>query len=193
MNLNFAEQFKRTFSYQNIVYLISTIVFYFFGSGIARYLGQILNWPLLFLGLGYVILLMLSGFYLRAYFDPFILNSKNEKSLSTSSLLEIKRQNLMAGLATLSISCVLVYLIVIGNGTNASLIFFLILTFALMFLFAVPPFKMAARGYGELVLSVWIADLVPVLAFLLHGAEIPKVIPLLTFPLTALIRAVDIQ
>ena len=51
-------------------------------------------------------------------------------------------------------------------------------------MFAAPPFRLAARGYGEFILSVITVNIIPAFAYLLQNNELHPLIPLITFPMT---------
>jgi 1,4-dihydroxy-2-naphthoate octaprenyltransferase len=65
-----------------------------------------------------------------------------------------------------------------------------LLVMALAFLGAVfystPPLRLAFSGYGELVLAILYANLLPAYAFLLQTGEFHRLLAMSTFPLTAL-------
>jgi 1,4-dihydroxy-2-naphthoate octaprenyltransferase len=52
--------------------------------------------------------------------------------------------------------------------------------------FSVPPVRLAFSGYGELVVAILFANLVPALAFLLQTGDLHRLLAMSTFPLTAL-------
>jgi 4-hydroxybenzoate polyprenyltransferase len=59
-------------------FLLGGILFYALGAGIARYLGQPIDWGLYFLGQAWGTFLQLGAHYLNEYFDsPADLNNPN--------------------------------------------------------------------------------------------------------------------
>jgi 1,4-dihydroxy-2-naphthoate octaprenyltransferase len=59
----------------------------------------------------------------------------------------------------------------------------------LLVAWAVPPFRLVYSGYGELVLAILWANLLPAFAFILQTGEIHRILPLITIPLTFLALA----
>jgi 1,4-dihydroxy-2-naphthoate octaprenyltransferase len=64
---------------------------------------------------------------------------------------------------------------------------------ALIFLgaifYAVPSVRLVFQGYGELVVAILFANLLPAFAFLLQTGELHRLLAMSTFPLTALALA----
>jgi 1,4-dihydroxy-2-naphthoate octaprenyltransferase len=61
------------------------------------------------------------------------------------------------------------------------------------FIYAIPPFNLSARGYGDLVLVILIANLVPGLGYSIQTGTIHSLMLLLVFPLTPLLLAMMIS
>jgi 1,4-dihydroxy-2-naphthoate octaprenyltransferase len=59
----------------------------------------------------------------------------------------------------------------------------------LAFFYGVPPFRLAYKGFGDLSESILIASLFPALGFILETGELHRLVPMLTFPLLALLLA----
>jgi len=55
--------------------------------------------------------------------------------------------------------------------------------------YPVPPIRLEYSGYGELVLSLLIANLTPALGYLLQGGDSLRLLAMVTFPLTMLFLA----
>jgi len=53
-------------------------------------------------------------------------------------------------------------------------------------LYALPPIRLVSSGYGELIMSIIIAGLIPAWAFLLQGNDFHKLLIMVAFPLTTL-------
>jgi 1,4-dihydroxy-2-naphthoate octaprenyltransferase len=52
--------------------------------------------------------------------------------------------------------------------------------------YSIPPLKLASSGYGELLMSILVANLIPALAYLLQAGEWSRLLPMTTFPLLLL-------
>jgi 1,4-dihydroxy-2-naphthoate octaprenyltransferase len=63
------------------------------------------------------------------------------------------------------------------------------LAFLVAFFYAVPPFRLVYSGYGELALSLQMANIIPALAFLLQVGNLHRLLAMITFPITALYLA----
>lgn len=164
--------------------IIAAILFFFLGSGIARFLGNQIQMDVLFIGMGGVIFTVASGFFLRSYFDfvdPEIRKNTNSEGLN---LEKQKNVYLLFGLATLTGASILAYLIALGRSIPNSAFIFMAILFGYVFIFAIPPFRLGSRGYGEFILCVLLVDIIPAFAFLLQTDVLHQLIPLITFPLT---------
>lgn len=170
----------------------AAILFYALGGGIGAYLGEIIDWPLYWIGQGMVILLLLSGFFLREYFDrpglPFeISNPRDSKQKQTGRVTRVTF--LQVALTTLTAGAVLTVIVMAREGFSSIIFLFVGLAFLLMILYALPPFRLANAGYGELILAVMQANLFPALAFTFQSGEVHRLLAMLTFPLTFLYLA----
>ena len=68
-------------------------------------------------------------------------------------------------------------------------IVYLILIFLFMVAYAIPPTRLSESGFGELVLAIYFATLIPALSFLLQTDGYHRLLPMSTFPLTLLALA----
>jgi 1,4-dihydroxy-2-naphthoate octaprenyltransferase len=99
---------------------------------------------------------------------------------------------LLAAITTLTIGAMLtVLLLAQGNLTPGALVI-LGIGLLLGFFYAVPPFKLAYSGYGELVAAVLLTNLVPAFAYLLQEGELIEILGVLTLPLTTLYLALTL-
>jgi 1,4-dihydroxy-2-naphthoate octaprenyltransferase len=65
--------------------------------------------------------------------------------------------------------------------------FFLLLTSVLLILaYAIPPFRLINRGFGELVLAVHLSYIIPSIGYLFQAGEHSRLLTLLLIPLTIL-------
>jgi 1,4-dihydroxy-2-naphthoate octaprenyltransferase len=174
--------------------ILSAVLLYLLGIGIAHYLNGQINWTSLFLGLAWIVIILLGTQYLNEYFDPLsIVENPIRKHTPFSGVVgaigsgRLPRQvALWAGLTCYAITASLTILIIQSFGTSpvVLLIFGLILLAGL--LYALPPSRLISSGYGELILSIIITGLIPASAFLLQGHVFHRLLIMVAFPLTTL-------
>jgi 1,4-dihydroxy-2-naphthoate octaprenyltransferase len=182
--------------YVRPVMLAAGVIFYFLGVGIARYLGQSINWGRFWLGLGLVLMLQLMSYFLKAYYDVVEAEShlpRTQKADEGHGLPEVRnlpRQNvlMLAGTAMIAGAAVMVMLFSIG-ATNAALIIFIGISLLLSYFYAVPPARLVYNGYGELTEAILLTNLFPGLAFLLQTGELHRLLAMITFPLLLIFLA----
>lgn len=165
--------------------LLAGVLFYALGGGIAHYLGISLNWGVYSVGQVCILLLQLSGYFLEEYFSlpPFAASIKGQPALLT-------RPNILAVAATfLTIGAALTVLLLAQRVLNPAAFLILGLAFLLAMVYALPPVRLGSLGYGELAVSILLANLAPALAFLLQAGELHRLLALITFPLTLLFLA----
>ena len=175
-------------------YILSAVLLYLLGIGIAHYLSGQINWTSLFYGLAWIVLILLGTQYLNEYFDPMVMvDAPIQKHTPFSGVSgaigtgRLPRQvALWAGLACFAITASLTVLIIqfIGFSLVVVLIFVLILLAEL--LYALPPFRLVSSGYGELIMSIIVGGMIPALAFLLQGHDFHRILVMVAFPLTTL-------
>jgi 1,4-dihydroxy-2-naphthoate octaprenyltransferase len=162
------------------------------GTGIARYLGVSVDWGVYLLGQGWVTLLQLSMHYFGDYFahpadvanerrTPF---SERSDSLGPGKLP--RSLALWAGVSCLSIAASLTVLLLRLAGTAPAVYLMMILIMLGVLSYSIPPLKLASSGYGELLMSILVANLIPALAYLLQAGEWSRLLPMTTFPLLLL-------
>lgn len=177
------------------ILVLSVAFLYALGTGMARYLGETINWQVMVLGLLWVILLQLSTNYLADYFTiPTPSRTMDYPPLAESSGAlgpeKLPRQAaLWAGLAWLAVVASLSVPLIgaIEGEPPVILTMFLLLSGCL--LYATPPVRLVATGYGELTVAFLAMNLTPLLAFLLQYGSMHRMIPMTTFPLTLLMLA----
>ena len=176
------------------IYLLSAILLYVMGTGMSHYLNGQVNWLSFFLGFAWVVLI-LSGFqYLNEYFDPASFandpSSKQTPFSGGSGAIgagKLPRQvAIWSGLTCLTITTSLIVLILKDLEINSVGFFILVLIVLGEMLYALPPIRLVSSGYGELIMSIIIAGLIPAWAFLLQGNDFHKLLIMVAFPLTTL-------
>jgi 1,4-dihydroxy-2-naphthoate octaprenyltransferase len=167
--------------------LLLSLLTFALGAGIANYLGSPIYWPTYITGQAAVILLLLSSYFLREFFDrPAMLELPRQPGDPPRLL----RSHLFIVTATtLTIGAVLTVLLLARGALNPSAFLALGIAFLIAMAYALPPLRLAHSGYGELVTAIFIANLTPALAFLLQYGEFHRLLAFVTFPLTFLILA----
>lgn len=171
------------------LFLGGAALIYALGAGIARYLGNEIDWGVYFLGQTWVTLVQLSTHYLNEYFDsPEDADNANRTPFSGGSGA-LGRDGLPRSVAlTLAYSClagaasVTALMLVQGQLSPASLLF-LVLTFIGALFYSVPPVRLVSSGYGELTTSFLVASLLPALSFSLQTGDVHRLLAMVTSPL----------
>jgi len=170
--------------------------FYLLGAGMARYLGHPIQWGRFWTGLAAVLLIQLTSYFLKAYYDlvdatsPLRRMQKEEDDVDQKAESKLPQQGvLMVGTTSMTAGAVITVLLFTMGTINLTFFFFLGIAFLLYFFYAVPPLRLVYTGYGELVESIVLANLFPALAFILQTGELHRYIAMLTFPLLALFLA----
>lgn len=169
--------------------LLIAALLYFLGTGVAHYFGITIDWGMYLLGQAWLLLVQ---FVIHALNEYFVLpaeqhNQSKTLLLGSSRVLEIGKlprpMALWASVASAMAAGLLTVLIIQGSkGSTESLVILLILVIAGL-TYSVPPLRLSATGYGELVLSFFLTALVPVFAFTLQEGELHRILAMVTFPL----------
>jgi 1,4-dihydroxy-2-naphthoate octaprenyltransferase len=192
--------FTKAFRLINPVFLLGGLLMYTLGVGISHYLGFPLDWMAYLLGEVCVICLQLGTIFLNHYFKnvQLIVNRgplSISKNIRPAKLAEEVTQNqnlLMIALTNLTLVAILVALIINSGHSTSGLMVILFFTLLLAFFYAVPPFRLANSGYGELIISIFMSNIIPLLAFQLQTGNIHRLVALATFPLTPLYLAIGL-
>jgi len=169
-----------------LVLLFIIALLYALGVGIARYLGATLDVGLYWLGQFWVITLFIATFLLDRYYDP----QANVENLGRQLFGTLPYQSgLVLGAAISFTITASLTVLLIRSGLNPPMITIMSVSVLGVILYALPPFRLANAGFGELTLSILIANLVPAFAFLLQLGEFHRLIAMATFPLTFLLLA----
>lgn len=177
-----------------ILNLMGGALLYALGVGITKYLGVSIDWPVVLIGQAWVTTYQLGYRFLSAYFllqtDPRDPSRIPLESASGEPQQGLRRDLLLwvafaAFAATTSLTVLLMQL----QGIHLPVLVVMGLGFVLAVLYAVPPFRLAYTGYGELILSITMANLIPALGFMLQSGDLHRLVMLSTFPLTTLYMA----
>jgi 1,4-dihydroxy-2-naphthoate octaprenyltransferase len=180
-------------------WLLAGILSYSLGGGLARYLGHIINWTNYFIGLACIIMLQISSYYLKEYYDLLEVpasytrnRNKSKRAEDEPDPVNPRQPLLLASVTTLTVGAVLTVLLYADKAFNQSLLVILGIAFFIAFFYAVPPLRLVYSGYGELAQALLIANLAPAFAFLVQASDLHRLLPMLTFPVTALFLAMMI-
>jgi 1,4-dihydroxy-2-naphthoate octaprenyltransferase len=166
------------------LFLLNGILLYLLGVGMARYYGANPNWNLVILGQLWLLALQLAGLFLHAYFN-IRSRSTPEKEKENRQVLLSRPASLLIAYAFLAAAASLSVLLIRVVATPA--VFLLMSAMACGALcYPVPPIRLEYSGYGELVLSLLVANLTPALGYLLQGGDSLRLLAMVTFPLTML-------
>lgn len=175
--------------------LLIAALCYFLGAGVARYLGISIDWGMYWLGQVWLILVQFVMHALNEYFELPVEHRNPGKTqlLGSSGVLELGKlprpMALWASVASALAAGLLTVLIIRGSSDSPeSLVVLLVLVLAGL-VYSIPPLRLSASGYGELVLSFFLAALVPVFAFSLQEGELHRLLAMVTFPLVCFFLA----
>ncbi len=166
-----------------LIPLLLAALTYTFGASIADYLGKPFLAAPFWLGLLAVLLaqttMMLLPEVFRLDAEPLLENETRAKR-------QVRRNNLLyTSLACIVVLALTAYILFINNSLPLSSFLFLLLSLAIIFTYAIPPFRFVNRGAGEFLLAVHLAYVIPSIAFTLQADETHRFLAL-GIPLTFL-------
>lgn len=174
------------------LFVIGVMVIYALGVGIAHYLGVIIDWSVYVIGQVWVSLLQLSAQYLNEYFNAPADQENPNRTLLTGGSGALGEGKLPRRVALMASFTCLAFLasttVVMIAQVEPPMVSYLIMGLAFLgaVFYSTPPLKLESSGYGELIVSVTVALMVPAYAFNLQADELSVLIPMSTFPMTAL-------
>lgn len=176
------------------IFILLACLLYVLGVGIARYLSGQFIWSPFLLGLAWVVFTMIGFHYLNEFFYPINLEQdqkwwKTPFSGSSGAIEPGKLSRpvaLWAGLACITISASLTVLILQIQKFNLVSTIMLGLMFIGELVFSTPPLRLVTSGFGEVILSIIMAGMIPALAYLLQGHEMHRLLIMVSFPLAIL-------
>jgi len=169
------------------LHLLLAALTYLLGASIPAYLGKPFQLVSFLLGLTIVMLAQISMSYLREVFrlhnEPLIEGETPQKK-------ETLRNNLLyISIGMIGTIALIAFLIYTNFTPTPQTFFFLLSSFILILAYSIPPFHLVNRGFGELILAVHIAYIIPSIAFLLQAGEMSRLLTTLLLPLTMLALA----
>lgn len=149
----------------------------------ARYTGAMIIWEIVLLGLLWLITLQLGGSFLHAYFSTQPGNTPNDDVNSSDYLSPLTY--LVIACSFLAVVASLSVLVIYEVGNPAiNLLMAAMVCGAIIY--SLPPIRLEYTGYGELVISLLIANFTPALGYQLQGGDSLRWLTVVTFPLTFL-------
>jgi 1,4-dihydroxy-2-naphthoate octaprenyltransferase len=165
------------------LHLVLAALTYFLGASIANYLGKPFRTDSFWLGLIAVLLAQTSMNLLAEVFRPY--NEPLTDGETRKDRLALRNNALYISIAALAASAVIAFLLYQNNHLSVAALFFLLLSLALIVMYSIAPFRFVNRGFGEFVLAVHLAYVIPSIAYILQSDEMHRFL-LITVPLTFL-------
>ena len=165
-------------------HLLLAALAYSLGLGVAHYLGAAFDGRSLVFGALFSVLLVASGNLLtesfRALPDPFI---EGETAREHDAL---QRLTLSSGASFLAAGAAFLFILAWSHALSLLALLCAGAMIVLALANAIPPVRLAGRGFGELSTALILAYLTPGFAFLLQRADLHRLLTIVTFPLTLL-------
>ena len=173
------------------LYLLGGVLFYALGVGIARYLGNPVNWGLVILGQIWVTIFQLGFHFLITYFHhPQIIGAPNRIQINDDreGKAQYIRVDLILSAAFTAFAVAAILGLLFLWWIKVSGVVFMIMGLMIIFVITlvVPPFQIIKTGYGDLLQAILVANLIPGIAFSLQYGELHRLVAMSTFPLTLL-------
>ena len=165
------------------LHLLLAALTYFLGASIANYLGKPFRLDSFWLGLIAVLLAQASMNLLAEVFRPD--NEAIIDGQSRKDRLILRNNALYLSIAALTANAVIAFVLYTTNHLSVTAFFFLLLSLILILAYSIPPFRFINRGFGEFVLAVHIAYVIPSIAYILQSDETHRFL-LISIPLTFL-------
>lgn len=165
------------------LHLLLAALAYFLGTSIANYLGKPFRADSFWLGLVAVLLAQVSMNLLVEVFRPA--NEPILEGETRKDRLILRNNALYVSIAALTANAVIAFLLYTNGHLAVASFFFLLLSLILVLSYAIPPFRFINRGFGEFILAVQLAYVVPSIGYILQADETHRFL-LVTVPLTFL-------
>jgi 1,4-dihydroxy-2-naphthoate octaprenyltransferase len=165
------------------IHLLLAALTYSLGASIADYLGETFRAGPFWLGLLGVLLAQLTMSLLP---EIFRLDIEPLAENETRSQRQTLRNNLLyISLASLTSLALIFYALFATDQLPPSSFLTLGLSLAIILTYSIPPFRLSNRGFGELLLAIHLAYVIPSIAFILQSGDTHRFLAL-TIPLTFL-------
>lgn len=170
------------------IHLMTALAMYLAGAGLARYLGAQIKYSVLFLGISWLISLLLGIFLLGDYFkisfaDPILstgsvskLNETQEQSLRSDLLL-------FGALALLSVSGIITIMLGLNDVITPAVVIIMVCSFVFSALLVTPGLNIKYSGIGEFIIPICLVLFPPALSFFTQYGGFHHFLSLSIFPL----------
>jgi 1,4-dihydroxy-2-naphthoate octaprenyltransferase len=157
---------------------------YLLGASIPPYLGKTVQPAPFALGLGFILLTQASMALLSEVFRPH-----NEPLIAgeTPKQKETLRNNMLyVSIGMLGAVSVIAFIYHLNFTLALPSLLFVLSSVILALVYSIPPFHLVNRGFGELILALHLAYVVPSIGFLFQSGENSRLLTLILIPLTML-------
>jgi 1,4-dihydroxy-2-naphthoate octaprenyltransferase len=165
------------------LYILLAALSYCLGASIANYLGKPFRADSFWLGLAGILLAQASMSLLAEVFRPY--NEPLVAGETRRERLTLRNNALYISIAALAANAVIALLLYNNGHLSVSALFFLLLSLALILSYAIHPFRLVNRGFGEFGLAAHLGYIIPSIAYILQAGETHRFL-LITVPLTLL-------
>jgi 1,4-dihydroxy-2-naphthoate octaprenyltransferase len=186
---NLSHKQPRFLSLSQVALYLAATLFYLLGAGMAHFLGEPFRVDGFWSGLLFILLIFGSGFLLQSYFEPY----KLEQSTRSETGLQRQRQVLLASFSLLAGAGMTAYMLFLSTSGGLEADLFIFFIFIAILLYAVPPIRLASRGYGELTLVLVAANIVTPLAYVIQSGALHNMLIMVSLPLTFFLFAMCIS
>lgn len=169
------------------LHLLLAALTYLLGASIPAYLGKPFQLVPFLLGFAGILLAQASMALLGEVFRPH-----NEPLVpgETPRQKETLRGNMLhLSIGMIASVAFITFIIYLNHTLSLSSFLFLLSSIVLILTYSIHPFRLVNRGFGELLLALHIAYVIPSIGFLLQAGENHRLLAVLAIPLTSLALA----
>lgn len=166
--------------------LLFSVIIYSLGGGVARYTGSIIDWSSYIWGQLWILTLLFSAFLLNFYFEEnriYSMSGNLPKSFLKIPGISDHQISFWGGVTSLIALVPVTILLIINQKVSLPVGGLMVFMLFIMIAYVVPPLRLAETGYGEIIQSIGMVFLIPLLAFFLQTDVFPRIILLISFPL----------
>ncbi len=169
------------------LHLLLAALTYLLGASIPAYLGKPFLLAPFVLGFAWILLaqagMALLGEVFRPHNEPLVPGeTPRQKETLRGNMLHLSI-GMIASVAFIT------FIIYLNHTLSLSSFLFLLSSIVLILTYSIHPFRLVNRGFGELLLALHIAYVIPSIGFLLQAGENHRLLAVLAIPLTSLALA----
>ena len=170
------------------------------GAGMARYLGNSIDWLLFWFGMLWVLTVQLGVSYLHQYFDLYVDVDRESGTwffggsqvLGTGEGKLPRRTALIAAMGALGSAGAFTVMIFWQQVELLNTMILMLLILFAGLTYALPPLKLSRSGYGEMLIALTAGFLVPAFGFELQAGSIHRLVTQTSLPIVLIIMPVMI-